>query len=237
MESKIIANWLTQKPAPYAKAVTIALGLILLFGSLFYFNDTFGASDWMPASGRLVFGKSEYWRAWTALFAHADLGHLLGNAFLFLPLAYLLTAYFGPWFFPLAALASGGLINLIVLKTMPATVSLIGISGVVYWMGAAWLTLFLLIDRRERPARRFGHALFLFLMLFVPETLRPEVSYLSHFVGFVLGALSALALYGLRRAAYQIAEAREYYIYEELEEARFSAEHHEAAVTSCRDCG
>jgi rhomboid protease GluP len=100
----------------------------------------------------------------------------------------------------------GGLVNLLVLKTLPPQTELIGISGVVYWMGAAWLTLHLLIDHREKLRRRFGGALFLTLFLFVPETIHPEVSYLTHFLGFVSGALSACLYYWLRRQQFQAAE-------------------------------
>ena len=62
------------------------------------------------------------------------------------------------------ALLLGGLINAVVLQTMAPETFLIGISGVVYWMGAAWLTLFLLVDRRKIFKRRFAYALFLALL-------------------------------------------------------------------------
>ena len=109
------------------------------------------------------------------------MGHLMNNALLFIPLAYLLTAYFGAWFFPILGLFSGGLINSIVLGTMPPETQLIGISGVVYWIGGAWLTLFLLIDRRKNFSLSFRECAFLMLMLFIPETYWPHISYASHF--------------------------------------------------------
>jgi rhomboid protease GluP len=203
-------NWLTAPPSPYAYAATALASLLLFTLSFIYFADITGADGWMSASGASVFGRGEYWRLWSTLFAHADLGHLMSNAFLFVPLTYMLVSHYSLWFFPLAGLLLGGATNWLVLKTMPAEAYLIGISGVVYWMGSAWLTLYLLIDRRDRLRRRIGASLFLTLILFVPETLRPEVSHLSHFLGYVIGVGSALVYYLLRRRRFLSAEVREY---------------------------
>jgi rhomboid protease GluP len=194
-------NWLTQKPKNYAIYITYALALVLTGAGHF--------SDWLSATPEQVFQHKEYWRAWTALLAHADLGHLLSNSMILLPLAHFLSGYYGWLFFPVLGLAMGGVTNLLVLKTMPATTALLGISGVVNWMGAAWLTLFVLIDRRESPRRRVAVAVMLTMMLFVPDTFRPEISYLSHFIGFVLGTLSALAYYFLHRTAIEATEVKE----------------------------
>ncbi|MBC7467566.1 MAG: rhomboid family intramembrane serine protease, partial [Bdellovibrio sp.] len=101
-------------------------------------------------------------------------------------------------------------VNLIVLKTMPLTTSLLGISGVVYWMGAAWLTLYLLIDRRKKLRYRFAIALFLCLTLFIPDKYQPQISYLSHFLGFIAGIISAFIYYGLNHKRIQAAEKIEY---------------------------
>lgn len=200
-------NWLTRKPRAYARDAAALFSLFVAFASLYYLASP--GAGWMVAQPGAVFGAHEWWRAWTTLFAHADFGHFFSNIILFIPLAYLLSAYFSPLFFPGLGILAGGLANLLVLTTLPPDTTLLGISGVVYWMGAAWLTLFLLIDRRERLKRRFGSALFLALMLFVPETLRPEVSHLSHFLGFVSGAASGGALYALQRKEILAAEARE----------------------------
>ncbi len=199
-------NWLTRKPKSNGAFPTYVLALILTSAGLF--------SDWISATPHAVFTEHQYWRAWTALLAHADLGHLMSNSMILLPLSLLLTSYYGPFFFPVVGLVVGGLTNLIVLKTMPDQTALLGISGVVNWMGAAWLTLFLLIDRRESFRRRFAVAVFLTMMLFVPETFRPEISYLSHFVGFVLGIISALLYYFINRIQIHAAEVKEF-IYED----------------------
>ncbi len=202
-------NWLTQKPKYNGRFPTYVLALILTAAGLF--------SHLISATPQAVFIEHQYWRAWTALLAHADLGHLMSNSMILIPLSLLLTSYYGTLFFPVVGLVVGGLTNLIVLKTMPSETALLGISGVVNWMGAAWLTLFLLIDRRESFRRRFAVVVFLTMMLFVPDTFRPEISYLSHFIGFVLGITSALLYYFVNCANIQSVEVSEI-IYEDDED-------------------
>lgn len=219
-------NWLTAPPKAYSEGITFVASFLLFALSSAFLVNIGSAESWMPASGAAVFGQGEYWRLWSTLFAHADLGHLMSNAFLFVPLTYMLVSHYSLWFFPLAGLLLGGLTNWLVLKTMPAGIQLIGISGVVYWMGAAWLTLYLLIDRRDRLRRRIGAALFLTLMLFVPETLKPEVSHLSHFLGYVLGVGSAFVYYLFQRGRFLAAEVREY-IFEPEESFSFEEEREE----------
>lgn len=193
----IKSNWLTRAPDPHAFLVTYILGLVLVSAGIF--------SDWISATPFQVFTEHQYWRAWTALFAHSDLGHLISNSMILLPLCHLLTGYYGFLFFPLVGILAGGVVNLLVLLTMRDHVTLLGISGVVNWMGAAWLTLYVIIDRRESLRRRLGVSLALTMMLFVPDTFRPEVSYLSHLLGFLLGILSAAVYYLVRRDAIESA--------------------------------
>lgn len=188
-------NWLTKKPLRDALNSTLFLVLILLAGSSIYLFGYFGADKWMSANAQSVFQGEEYWRAWTTLFAHADFGHIASNLFLFIPFAYFLTGYFGYLFFPIIAFFTGGLLNLLVMKTMPPHVGLIGVSGVVYWMGAAWMTLSFLIDRRESTGRSLVKITAISAILFIPDSFKASVSYLSHFGGFIMGFLSALVFY------------------------------------------
>jgi len=163
-------NWLTRKPLRDGVLPTAILLTMLVFGKLAEY----------PASGDLVFKQHEYWRAWTTLFVHADIGHLLSNL--------------------------GGLVNLAVLSTMPGKVMLVGVSGVVYWMGAAWITLAYLVDRRDKPIIRLVKSLGVSMLLFLPETYRPEVSYLTHLLGYLGGIGAALIYYGLLRRTFLRAE-------------------------------
>lgn len=211
MEVKAVTKetWLSRPARKHALDLSLALVGVIFLASYAYLSSLYHADQWMPASGQEVFQNREYWRLWTTLFAHADLGHVLSNVVLFLPFSFFLLGYFGPLFFPLAGLAIGGIINAIVLRTMPEQTHLVGISGVVYWMGAAWLTLYLKIERREKWSRRMGKVILITAAVFVPETFRPEVSYLSHFLGFVFGIASALAYYFWHRREILAAEKTE----------------------------
>ncbi len=204
------ANWLTRKPSTDAKPLTVMIALIVAVMAWMYWNEVMRADAWMSASGVQVFEKHEYWRLWTSLFAHADPGHLVSNSILFIPLCFFLTGYFGPYFFPLFGFFIGGLVNIVALKTMAPQSSIIGISGLVYWMGSAWLTLYLLIGSRESFRRRAGKALFIAAALFAPQTFEPNVSYVAHFFGFVFGIPSAMVYYALNRKRLKSADVYEY---------------------------
>lgn len=183
---------------------------LLLFSSFIYLNNLFNAPLWMSATFDSVFTKHEWWRAWTTLFAHGDLSHIIGNLFLFFPFSYYLIAYFGYFFFPVFGFLAGGLVNLIVLQTMPSYVSLIGVSGVVNWMGGAWLALSWLIDRRESRGRRILKVVAVTIVLFVPDSFKPEVSYLSHFLGYFAGMASAIIFYYLFKKTIEAEEVLEH---------------------------
>ncbi len=203
-------NWLTRKPSDAAEPTTAILGSIVATLTWMFWNDIVHAASWMPASAHQVFSQHQYWRLWTSLFAHADGGHLISNAVLFIPLSFFLTGYFGHLFFPLFGLFMGGMINVAALSTMPAHTSLVGISGLVYWMGSAWLTLYLLIGTKESLRRRIGKTLFIGAILFAPQTFEPNVSYVAHFFGFAFGIPSALAYYFVQRETFKRAEVYDY---------------------------
>ncbi len=206
---KVRGHWLTQTPNPNAWTVAAVSLMVLLVANLFYWRNNFNLESMMTAIPQDVFEKHEYWRLWSALLAHADIAHLLSNSMLFSIFAYLLFGHFGSFVFPAAAFLSGGLINYVVLREMPPNAELLGISGVVYWMGAVWLTLYLLLETREKVSKRLIKTLGIALLLFIPETYHRDVSYLSHFVGFVFGIIFALLYYWRRREIFQKAEVIE----------------------------
>lgn len=216
--SYIKDNWLTRKPHPAAGLMMALVVLFVVLGSLAYWVDFHGATRWMAASKSLVFGQHEYWRAWTTLFVHGDEKHLLGNVSLMFVLGFFLAGYFGVWLVPLSGLLVGGLVNFWVLSQMPADVLLIGVSGVVFWMGGAWLTLYLLIETRKSLLQRILRSGGVGLALFMPaEAFDRSISYQSHFLGFVLGVVWGIAYYLIRKKPLRAAEVWETRV-EEAEE-------------------
>lgn len=197
MEFKSIntSNWLTRKVSGKGRMSAVISSLALIMGTLFFWFADPGLSQGMPVSRIDVFEKKEYWRLWSSLFAHEDAPHLFGNLFLFFPFSFYLAGYFGFIFFPFAGFFIGGLTNLVVIYFMPERVSLIGASGVVYWMGASWLVLAYLIDRRELRLKRTIKGIGVALILFFPTVYNHQVSYSAHFVGFLFGVLSGVIFY------------------------------------------
>jgi rhomboid protease GluP len=209
-------TWLSKKPHPLA-ALTMAVFLfimVLLAGS--YWENFFNAQEWMAATKLQTLTQHEYWRAWTTLFVHGDGKHLISNSFLFFVLGSLLAAYFGILLVPVMALLFGGITNFFVLSGMPLDVKLIGASGMVFWMGGAWLTLYLLLDRRRTLPQRCLRAFGVALVLFMPaEAFDPTISYQSHLLGFLFGVGWGLVYFLIKRKPLRGAEVYEM----EVEEA------------------
>lgn len=176
----------------HAYIVALMVLLCVGFSLQFWFSKKFG--DFLWASGEAVFERHQYWRLFTALFTHADLGHLLSNLPLFIAFGWFLRTYFGFLAFPIAAFVVGALANLATLYFYPPTTRLIGASGVVYGLLGLWLTFYM----RYEVAYSFRMRLFRvagFSMIFLlPTTYSPTTSYLAHGFGFLFGILFALVL-------------------------------------------
>jgi rhomboid protease GluP len=202
-------TWLSQKTKASSYWFTMIFSsLFFLFGYI-YLLEVFPLKSMLPANAQLIFSEHQYWRAWTTQFAHADLVHLLSNSMMLFPLSFMLFNYYGFLLFPVLGIFVGGLINLIVLKTMPAEVFLVGASGLVYWMGATWLALYFFIDTTRNLKRRFAAIIILTALLFVPESYKPEISYLSHFVGYLMGLVTGTMIYFLRQKEFKSSEVIE----------------------------
>ncbi len=216
VEKHIVANHLTKKISSESYLWTLALIAFVQIISMLYWIDALGAKEFLSASGEWVFTKHEYWRVFSALFVHVDLGHYLSNLFLLVPFSLFLMGHFSRWFFPVAGIVSGAIVNLIVLHALAPDTQLLGFSGVVYWMGGAYLTLALFIENRDSFHKRLIRVIGISLILFFPMTLQKEVSYLSHFLGFVFGVISATVYYLLNKKKFDDEVVFEYtYFYSE----------------------
>ncbi len=212
IQTRLVSNIFTRKFLSSTWPMTL-VWVIVVYGASFLFLEK---DISLEASGVLVFQQHEWWRAWTSLLVHSDLAHLLSNTPWLVVFMFLLNGVFGA--VPvLLAFVVMGLGNLIVLATMPAQVSLVGASGVVHFVGAMWVTLHVLVDHREGWKPRFGSALFLMLMLFIPGDYRPNISYMGHAVGFILGVGTGIVYYLFQRARFKALEVYETRIIEPVD--------------------
>src|SRR3989304_4919765 len=100
---------LSRKPARGSLEVAAASVALLLLGSLVYWTNAAGLAPFLPASRETVFERSEYFRLFTSILAHADLEHFAANALVFGFLAFLLYGYYGALVFPVLSLPNRAL--------------------------------------------------------------------------------------------------------------------------------
>ena len=187
MDKRLTKTFLSKKPNDGNIFIAVFSFLMLLAVFLFSGRN-------FEASGFLIFDRGEWWRAFTTSLMHADFMHLGHNALFFTVFAVLLNTYFGWFMFPVMSFLMGGLINLLTLAFYPKEITLVGISGVIYFMASFWMTSFVMIERNRRLNHRLIIATGISLALFCPDLMHLEakVSYLSHALGFALGIPSAL---------------------------------------------
>ncbi len=209
-ERRVAATLLSAKPRTGARAaVAWTLG-ILLGTSLLYWWGPIGIATQLPASGETVLEQGEAWRLLTAMAAHADALHLLSNSVFLTWLIYLSYGAFGPSLYPLSVVPVSALALAITIEGYAPGIRLVGASGMVYALAGAWLTLFTLVERRLGVWRRLIRALGFFLVVLMPTSIRPEVSYRAHAIGLFLGICLGLAYYLARRDAIRAAERWEW---------------------------
>jgi hypothetical protein len=144
--------------------------------------------------------------------------HVVSNVVLVALFSYLLFGYFGFWVFPMLGLAMAALTNCFSLLTYPPGASLVGASGLVYWMAGFWLSMYLLVERTVAPGKRVLRAVCLALLVLLPSTFQANVSYRTHAIGLGLGVVSALVYFQRNRHSIRSAEIVE------LEETSYDPE-------------
>lgn len=177
--------------ARYARPAILCF-VIFYLASLVYSHHPLGDKLW--ASGEAVFGHGEYWRLVTSLLTHADIVHLLTNALFFLVFGWLLRAYFGILVFPVASFVIGVVTTLLTIALYEPHMQLVGASGMVYGMAALWLVFYLRYDTDHYPSMRILRAVGFVMIMLLPTTLHPTVSYLAHAIGFGIGIATGLLL-------------------------------------------
>lgn len=186
VDRKLVGTLLTRKPAASSSTVALATALVITAITLLgWYIPSVGQI--LPVSGEQFFSQAQWWRPWTACFAHADVAHLLSNLFLFVIFGRFLNGHFGRWLFPFWAFVLGGVANLIVLPSYPPELSVLGASGVVNVLGGIWLALYFMISRQYKMSGRVVRTLGVSLLLFAPQEFRPNVAERVHAAGLVCG--------------------------------------------------
>ena len=215
IEKKLTKTWISKNIDTNAYYWTLLIVVLMQFFSFWYWSVRSSHEWWWWISFEKIFIltkssllKHEYWKLWTTLFIHADIGHFLSNLVLFVPFSLLLNGYFGFLVFPILFFISSGLMNYFVISTMPSEVGLLGISGTVHMMAAAWLVLNFFIERQESVVRRWMKVSGIAIVLFIPSTFSENISYLSHALGFLIGLFIGIILFMIYKR--QIRKSEQY---------------------------
>lgn len=206
---RIRETLLTRKPREGSLQVAAVSLLTILVVSLLAWRNSMVLLPALAATSDRALAGQEYWRLLTAVAVHTDILHLLSNAVFLGFFAYLLFGYFGFWVFPVLSLAMAGLTNYLSLLTYPPRVSLVGASGLVYWMAGFWLTMYLMVERSVDPGKRVIRAVCFALLVLFPSTFQQNVSYRTHAIGLGLGVVAAVAWFLGHRVSIRAAEVVE----------------------------
>lgn len=160
-------------------------------------------ADWFTNSSLGLIDQGQWWRPFTALFLHADFGHLLGNAVLGAGLFLLVASSVGPWTGGALILASGTLGNVLSawthypapFQSMGSSTAVFGALGILVGLGnfRAW----------NSPARHKAGGVMIplgagIILLGWFGAGAPPTDVLSHLLGFVVGGILGWTTAGRR---------------------------------------
>jgi len=182
---------------PSVRHALPACVLLCVCAAVTMYAAAYQASEQLMVSGDSL-ARHEYWRLLTSLLVHSGVSHLLANAPVLLVFGWMLKAYFGAVVFPGISLVVGWGTNLIVATLYPPAVYLCGASGMGYGMVGIWLVLYVRHDVRYSVSMRFFRAAGFSLIMLIPSGFDPNVSYLAHATGFMLGIIAGCIMMPLR---------------------------------------
>ncbi|HEX4262770.1 MAG TPA: rhomboid family intramembrane serine protease [Verrucomicrobiae bacterium] len=168
-----------------------SVGWVLLIG-FFYWIQTHAGAGFRNAGlmDAIAVSHGEWWRLFTAIFLHADLGHLAMNASIGLLLLGLVMGNFGTGVGLLAAYLAGAGGNVATLLIFSSGHRSLGASGMV--MGCVGLLAAQTVSFRPENSQRLKYILSSLVggvMLFALLGLSPESDVLAHLGGFVSGLM------------------------------------------------
>lgn len=206
LERKFIRNFLSKGTSSKGKYSVFVILSLCLFASGHYWNDTHNISSFLTASYSSVVTKGEYWRLFTTSFVHADLKHLLSNSLMLSFLIYYVTSFYGSFISLFLSFAMATITNFIVLEFYGGSTTLVGASGVVYYLWGFWMILYMFLQTQLSLISRSLRVGSVFLILLVPTEYQPNTSYLAHYIGFALGMVIGLIYYLLNHSRLHQAE-------------------------------
>ena len=173
-----------------------SVGWVVLLG-LFFWMETIAGANFRNAGlmDAVAVSHGEWWRLFTAIFLHADLGHLAMNASIGLLLLGLVMGNFGTGVGLLAAYLAGAGGNVTTWVIFSSGHRSLGASGMV--MGCVGLLAAQSLKFRGGNRYRLKYALSGLIggvMLFALLGLSPDSDVLAHLGGFVSGLVLGVIL-------------------------------------------
>lgn len=209
VERKFLRNYLTKRHNDYGLlAALIFIALCLIISNFYWFN-LFDLANYLSASHKNIFDLHEFWRLFTTTFVHGNMKHLLANSMMLFILIYMVTSFFGVFAALVMSILMGGVINAVTLHFYPPEVSLVGASGVLYYLWGFWLVLYLGIETQKSFIARLVRVIGVFFILLVPTSLDPSVSYLAHYSGFSIGVIIGAIFFLLKKKQFLKSEVWE----------------------------
>lgn len=218
VEKKFVRNYLSKQKYQTGKLAAFFILTLCLVASMFYWDTSYSVSSYLSADKGHVFNSHEYWRLFTTSFIHGDIEHLMSNSLMLFILTYFVTAFYGASLSLGIGFLMGIVINSIVILQYGENTTLVGASGVIYYLWGFWLVLYVCITKHLSIISRLIRVFGIFLILLVPTTYSPSTSYLAHYIGFILGAVIGAIYYFVRRKYIASFEFWEYRVVPDFEE-------------------
>lgn len=207
-EIRVKSTFLSQRPRKESPLIALISIMSILFISLLCWKDP-QLFNLLAAIPDRVVEHHEYWRLITAIGVHADLRHFFSNMLFLIFFSYLLYGYLGSWVYPILVAICGGLTNYFSLLTYTEPIRLVGASGIIYVMASFWLILYVLVQRTRSLPKRVMHVIGIGVLVLVPTNLSPAVSYRTHAIGFVIGAICAAGYFQIKKTQIRSMESIE----------------------------
>jgi rhomboid protease GluP len=218
VEKRFIRNYLSRQKFSSGKLTSWFILTLCFILSLFYWDSSSPISNYLSASHDQVFVNGEYWRLFTTSFVHGDIEHLLSNSLMLFILTYFVTSFYGSFISLGLGFIMGIAINYFVISQYETNTTLVGASGVIYYLWGFWLVLYLCISKHMHLISRFLRIGGIFFILLVPTTYSPSTSYLAHYIGFGVGFITGLIYYLFYNKKIATFEFWEYRVVEEFED-------------------